>query len=343
MKTHGLRITAFDDSFWTAWPSAAYDNTGFALRRLHSGQKQGLRLRPGKNTDLLGVVSLTAPPTRNPAKVWRVLLDGTAVAVHHRKTFPKHLLLELPAFSSPNGADLVFEPISAANPSHDLLIEEINVMPRTGRFSLLWTSPWRALKKLASKRSLSWAPADFPYSHFDGLGYLLDHDEVRQAVLSHKYDTAFHYWFKKGRHQGHPLALAVEREPLPGTPFNLVMHYKGEHETRFRDAALWPQNCSQKLGGLNTLHEENELLLLQLHQVQEELEEYILKDNNISNITKECDKLRKTVTDQAECISKLKVELTSYEKRQQHIGEDYAQLESQVTLLKTLLADSSRP
>lgn len=338
MNHQSLRITAFDDSLWTGWPATEYGNTGLACRRLRSGQRHTIQLPLSANGESLAVLSLAAAPSRNPASNWSILWGGRPVAIHHRKTFPKHLLLELPPVSSSDGAELVFEPTGAARPEHDLLIEEIAVMPRAGRFSELWTSPTRALRKLATKHSLPWAPPDFPYSHFDGLGYLLDHDEVRQAVLSRKYDTAFRYWYSKGRHEGHPLPLAVEREPLPGTPFNLVTHYKGEYEGSSHSYTLPPTYSGANAAGLDTLKEENELLLLQLHQVQEELEKVFLENKKShSALSAELDAAKKTAAEKTMHISQLEAQVADQAERQQLIDEQLVKAEGQLELLKDLL------
>jgi len=289
MNYQGFRITALDDSLWEGWPAAEYGNTGMAFRRLRSGQKHSIRIPSQSGGAQLAVLSLAEPPYSDPAKQWHITFAGQSAKLYRRKTFPKHLLLELPESGGGDHAELLFEPTGSAKEGNDLLIEEVAIMPRAGRFSELWTSPWRALKKLTSKQNLPWAPADFPYSHFDGLSYLLDHDEVRQAVLSRKYDTAFSFYWYKGRKRGHPLPLAVEREPLPGTPFNLVMYYKHKHDRARRSSQASPHTSNIETEA-SRLREENELLLYQLLRVQEELEKYFFKSKELEEDLK---KMRK--------------------------------------------------
>jgi hypothetical protein len=352
MNYQGFLITALDDSLWGGWPAAEYGKTGMAFRRLRSGQKHSIRIPSQSGGAQLAVLSLAEPPYSDPAKHWHITFGGQSAKLYRRKTFPKHLLLELPESGSGDHAELIFEPIGSAKQGNDLLIEEVAIMPRAGRFSELWTSPWRALKKLTSKQSLPWAPADFPYSHFDGLGYLLDHDEVRQAVLSRKYDTAFRYWYTKGRHRGHPLPLAVHREPLPGTPFNLVMHYQGEY------GHMAPNYPFHGTDTAAELKEENELLLLQLHQVQEELETYFLENKQLkesqekhaalksehseletrhSSLVAEHNALKKTASERTMRIAELEAQVAEQAERQRQIDEEMTKADGQLQMLKELL------
>jgi hypothetical protein len=359
MNYQGLRITALDDSSWSGWPSTEYGNTGIGFRRLRAGHKHSLRLPSEIRGAQIAVLCLAEPLRGNAQKHWRVSCAGQAAKVHRRKTFPKHLLLELPEPGGGDRTELLFEPTGSANQANDLLIEEVVIMPRNGRFSELWTSPWRAFKKLTSKQSLPWAPADFPYSHFDGLGYLLDHDEVRQAVLSRKYDTAFRYWYKKGRHRGQPLPLAVHREPLPGTAFNLVMHYKGE----YGDGADKIHSDEQHAKGTTKknsveLEEENELLTLQRQQMQEELKHYVLENKNLKefaskekeltteldqarlerdNLLKERDVLTSSNSERAKLIVELEALASEQGARQKYIDEHLARADGQLAVLESLI------
>jgi hypothetical protein len=328
MNYQGLRITALDDSSWGGWPSTEYGNSGVGFRRLRAGHKRSLRLPSLTGGEQLAVLCLAEPSPGNAQKHWSVSLGAQPAKVHRRGTFPKHLLLELPEAGGGDQAELLFEPTSSPNQANDLLIEEVVILPRSGRFSELWTSPWRAFKTLTSKQSPPWAPADFPYSHFDGLGYLLDHDEVRQAVLSRKYDTAFRYWYTKGRHRGHPLPLAVHREPLPGTPFNLVMHYQGQYGNTVLTHPFPASDAAAEL------KEENELLLVQLHQAQEELEQYYLENKTLKENTKE---LKKTASERALRIAELEGQAVDQAERQRQIDAEMAKADGQIELLKELL------
>jgi hypothetical protein len=262
MTTIRTNIHSCDDASWVGWGATEYINTGRASRRLRANKRQDFHLALESQRELLAVLCLAEAPKRHPKQIWRVTDNDNPVKIHLRKTFPRHLLLEIPTNTRAGARILTFEPIfKASNVEYDLFIEEVAVMPLEGRFSELWTSPFRALRKLIKQQTLRWAPADFPYSHFDGLGYLLEHDEVRKAVLSRKFDSAFRYYYRKGRHRGHELPLAVAREPLPGTAFNLVMHYQGAYSAR-------NSNHAPSVGNeLNSLRRENELLLLELHQL----------------------------------------------------------------------------
>jgi hypothetical protein len=324
MKTHGHRITAFDDSLWGGWPATEYGKTGKAFRRMRSGQKHSIRIPSQSGDEQLAVLCLAEPPSADPSKHWRASISGQPAKLHCRKSFPKHLLLELPESGNGDHTELLFEPTGSAKEGNDLLIEEAAIMPRNGRFSELWTSPWRALKKLTSKQSLPWAPADFPYSHFDGLGYLLEHDEVRQAVLSRKYDTAFRYWYTKGRHLGHPLPLAVHREPLPGTPFNLVMHYTHTCATApNQNSVTSHRSCS------NCTLLEEELL-----EAQIDVEKAAIENAEVKT------KMEKLQRHSESCeaeLEELRSTNSAYADKQTAIEHELSKAEGQLEMLKELL------
>jgi hypothetical protein len=285
------RIPASHDTAWNSWPSIEQDPTGRVFRRLRSGRKQTLGFPDGDRAELLAVIYLTTPPRFNPAKNWRFAVGEAPALVHHRKSLPSYILLELPPYHK--AADFVFDATSQLKTKEDLLIEEIVVMPRPGRFSELWTSLWRAAKKVIFKAEMRWAPADFPYSHFDGLGYLLAHDEVRQAILSRRYDTAFRYWHKKGRALGHRLPLAVEREPLPGTPFNLVQQVSGQKATLARQLAAASREKEKLARQVTTTSLQNIALN---RQVATTIQEKSALAREIVRITAENDALRKQLS-----------------------------------------------
>ena len=114
-----------------------------------------------------------------------------------------------------------------------------------------------------------------PGPNFSTLGYLQAYPDVEQAGLN----PLYHY-VKMGKAEGRlaPMSKAVwETRMFSGTevkplkpPDRSTESSPGTCNDLEKELASSKRKCTE-------LVEENELLLLQLHQVQEELEEYFLK------------------------------------------------------------------
>jgi FkbM family methyltransferase len=259
------RITPSDAGAWIDWPAVKHEGSGALVRRLRSGAaaKVEIQMRPAKKT-LLAVATLHQPLKAPPEQTWNVTSGEKQVVMHYSRRLPLYLLLEIPVQQDKNfPLVLFFEPRPSSNKGERLDLLELTILPLNGRFSPWWTSPWRGLRYLLTRQRARWSPSDFPYSHFDGVGYLLEHRTARLAVLTRKYRSAYSYYHFKGRTLGHSPPLALDRDPLPGTPFNLAEHYSRELERAIKDITEH-----------QPLKEEVFALELQLRLASAELEQF---------------------------------------------------------------------
>jgi len=222
-------LAADAEEGWEGWPESTPGRQSPGGRPVYSGRSHEILFEAPTEGDLLFVVTLDdASPTGAPRKL-QMSVNGRPAELEAVRRLPGCCFAPIKRNASKDALLLI--DISAPGNEASAavaIISSVSVMPlHSGRFSRRWTSPFRAIKSLLSRRTPSeWDEADFPYSHFDGLNYLLSHHEARTAVLSRKYTSAYHYYQSAGRHLGHRFPFAIERPPLPGTPFNLVEYYR---------------------------------------------------------------------------------------------------------------------
>jgi hypothetical protein len=323
-QTFHIEASAQDE--WRDWPPQVISTSGVISRPLNSGQESSLVIKKAANEPLLLILLLGEPFRRSPSSTLQVSANESPLHIQQIKAFPELLAAVIPAAPATAPEREIGIRFRASGQSDGssplLLLGGVLLLPlEAGRFSMRWTSWGRALRSLLSgKRGMSWKSADFPYSHFDGIGYLLEQHEARTAVLSRRYHTAFHYFMAEGRGKSHALRLATHRPPTPGTPFNLVTHHhdRGEYlhgramhfEKRLaeteknltdklhnadRNAALQNEVLDKTMAELKAAKEEGELLLFQLHQVQEELENCFLENQKLQESQSKLAELEKTV------------------------------------------------
>ena len=246
---------------WAGWPEPTSFAGGKTARALHAGKSYETRFEHVPAGDLLIVLALANTLSGDLSHYFDLSVNGETLPLLRRDGWPHHVLAVLKrGVITPGAVSLTITAHDRVSAEPIVRISSISLLPlHTGRFSMLWTSLGRALVAVfKGEKKMRWSIQDFPYSHFDGLGYLLEHHEARTAVLSRTFSTAYQYFQRKGKQLGHALLLATDHPPLPGTAFNLVSYHRDEHQ--MLSAAL------------AQLKEENELLLFQIHEAQQELE-----------------------------------------------------------------------
>jgi glycosyltransferase involved in cell wall biosynthesis len=143
---------------------------------------------------------------------------------------------------------------------------KIQVLPARGMFSVKWASKARIAEAKRVKGKPAWAPEDFPFSHFDGMAYLAANPAVRPEILSGKWASALEHFLGEGRAKGLVLPVSLGGHPNIGNPLD-----------------WWKEDQGKLKEAQGKFQEENELLLFQLHQVQEELEQYFLKNKDLES------------------------------------------------------------
>jgi uncharacterized coiled-coil DUF342 family protein len=276
-------VEASSGEHWDGWPPAQVSPQGIALRPVFGGQQSSLRFDSVPSRDLLLVVTLDRPLQTPPPSLLAVSVSGEKLKILWKKEVPDCFasVVRLGAHTA-DGLSVTFCSEGTAGQNALLQIQSVAVLSlESARFSPRWTSWPRAIVSLLrGLKKMSWSFEDFPYSHFDGVSYLLQHHDVRTSVLSRKVSSAYHFFVKHGRHLGHRLPLAIDRDPLPGTPFNFVTYYR---DRAAEDVARSEQEKRETESRIIEVQEENELLLLQLHTVQEELEHYFLKNKDLES------------------------------------------------------------
>lgn len=342
-----FQIDAMAGEFWAGWPAATTTPRGLPVRPVFPGQESTISFAQVPSGDLLLVVTLGQSPRYAASSVLRLTANGQPLEILNKKQFPELLVCKIR-----RGADtplpLVATFRGAERKGTEPLVEIASVAvlsKNAARFSPVWTSWVRGARSLlAGGKSLPWSIEDFPHSHFDGLAYLLEHHEARTGILSRKYDSAYEYFVKKGKGQGHKLPLALGGTPLPGTPFNLVTHYReqsealvshishlqhhhqgeisrisGEAQSAKAEAAKLKSDAGRFQSEITEVKEENELLLLQLHQVQEELEKYFLENRDLQESQKKLKELEATTESATRERDALRTKLAELEKNHQEL------------------------
>ncbi|PLX84419.1 MAG: hypothetical protein C0617_08005 [Desulfuromonas sp.] len=117
-----------------------------------------------------------------------------------------------------------------------------------------------------------------PSPMFSTTGYLQAHPDVKNAGLN-----PLHHYVKWGRREGRP-TLQSQRPWEDRSPFDEVAREPSKGATVNRGqtspSSTLAENQTRSAemeGTCRELRKENEMLLLQLHQVQKELEEHVLK------------------------------------------------------------------
>jgi len=226
-----IKISATDHHHWPGWaPAVTPTSRGLPFRLLRAGQQSNLSLSLIRDEPLLLVVALPKPASRALLRCFRLVGDGQNIELHCNPDFPRYLFGVLEpeqeagnSFQRPTHLEFLMETDSGAatrernSSSPSLKITDVIVMPKAGKFSRYWASPWRRVLSRLLNRALPWSPADFPYSHLDGLKYLLIDGGARNDLTARRHRTAAHHLYAKGRHQKKQPVFAVDREPNPGT------------------------------------------------------------------------------------------------------------------------------
>jgi hypothetical protein len=234
------RIFATHESAWVGWsPPSTTEASKYPFRSLAPSSRGILTLPRASSASYIAVFYCIGQALKPSLAQWALYQGDKQLGMHIRKSVPQCFFLHvLPQRDLNSPLELRFEPRSANAQGPLLTVDEVVLLPFHGQFSERWTSIHRAAISLISKQPLSWAPADFPYSHFDGLHYIFTNARARSAVFSRRYKTAFAYFYAKGRKLGDRLPLAVDRPPNPGSVWNLAKHF-------FEMEAQYTRFCEQ--------------------------------------------------------------------------------------------------
>jgi hypothetical protein len=197
----------------------------------------------------------------------------------------------------------------------------IAVLPGLGMKSRLWLSRASAFARLLPGNAKVRAVHDFPYSHFDGTEYLEKNPDVKDAMLSRRCPSALYHFLKFGRREGRRITLATHSTPNPGSLLNLA------NRLREQSHAHWTEG--------RAVSQENDLLLLQLHQVQEELEEYFLANRKLQESQQKLAALESEHSELVNRHSSLVTAFKELESKHSSLVTAFKELESKHSSLVT--------
>jgi hypothetical protein len=349
-----------DDAFWPGWGPCRHFKDLEPSRELPApGSSVELRVKcPAVQECVLAIV-FQAPVPRATVDALQLQRDGKRYPLHFRSEVPYLAYAFFPqqdatAHASNTGLRLV---VDGAAP-HSASVLYLAAMALPGMRSSKWLSPIERLRRLLPANVSARAEEDFPYSHFDGVEYLEKNPDVKDAILARRCSSALSHYLKFGRKEGRRINLATRSTPNPGSLLNLG------NRLRSQAHAHWTEG--------RAVSQENDLLLLQLHQVQEELEEYFLANRKLQesqhklaalesehselvnrhsslvaerdatakerdDALKEQNTLKKTISDSAMRIGKLEAQAVDQAERQKQLDEEMVKAEAQLEMLKELL------
>ena len=285
---------AEDDRRWPGWDSATTSGPkGQSARSLAPRQKKTLVEKVGAGGHGLAVLALAEAPSNLPSLV-----------VGHRhvplQRSPQHPALAFAAVDFTPGTSIA---LAAADAKVDpVLLLDFYLLPLPGHPGLRPTSLLGRFGRKIAPRQRAWSPADFPWSHFDGLAYLQQHGDVANAVLARKCRSALHHYEQFGRSEGRPFPFAILHPPNPGSPLNLANSLRTYNSLEHRKL----QESQQKLKELETAHQE-------------------LATRHTSLVTSEKDlaaKHRQLVTDFKELEGRYASQRTSQQTQQKNLTEE---------------------
>jgi hypothetical protein len=383
-NSNGVRVAASDHSPWKGWPAETIASSGEHTRVLEFGKSLTLETRCDPGQKKLVVLELAEATSAAAISALQADINGVALTRHFNPDFPHHILFVVPSGASfPTRPPISFgwnpAKVSGSRERAGLPIQAVYFLPDRGMFSKVWASKKRIADSKKAGGKPEWSPEDFPYSHFDGMAYLIENPEVLEALESRKASSAIEYYHKSGR-KGNPLPpLAWQAGPNPGSIENLVQtardHGKNlltllQLEKEFHrtsalnlaldkqlvkneelaakhaeqrdglkselEAAVKAKDEQTKLGSerqsaLDQAKSENDLLLNQLHTVQEELERYFLKNKEslaaLDVRTKERDEQTKLASERQ---SELEAAVKAKDEQTKLASERQSELEAAV-------------
>jgi hypothetical protein len=296
MKYEALHISAdANDDFWIEWAASVEANGGGLVRSLAPGEEKVLIGSSGRSGSYVAVVTFAENPVARPM----LCVDRRRIALQSTLAHP---LLCVAAVDLAPASRIAIT--SSAGSQQPLLVRSFHLLPLPGAVSMASASALARLWRRLAPGGNTWREADFPYSHFDGVKYLQWNPDVRNAVLDRKCRSGLYHYRKFGIKEGRGLPLAVSRPPNPGSPLNLAVSLRENLLTTqeaLRDAKT--QSKTKAVGleariadlqqSCGESREENDLLLLQLHQVQEELEQYFLDNRKLRERQQELAEMEK--------------------------------------------------
>jgi hypothetical protein len=325
-----------DGHLWTGWAAAAKSSSGPAARRLPPGETKALLRHVSFQQPRLGIVTLAAPAQH----ALHLVAQGRRQLLTCRDDYPLlRFALVAPMEQGP------LEICNTAPGSQEVLIHAFHLLPLPGMRSAAWLPPARRLLHKITGAPAQWSPADFPCSHFDGLKYLQWNPDVQQAMLDRKCRSALQHYLKFGRREARAFPFAVDRPPNPGSLLNLAhrLRTQEQEQKNGRQALEAKQVAADERNKL--LSEENELLLLQLHQVQEELEQYFLENRKLQESQQKLTTLESEHSELATRHSSVATAFKELESKHSSLvaERDQALRERELidTSLKALAAESS--
>lgn len=230
-------ISALDHEAWAGWPaciSTVHDGQSVPTRELRSGAKHKLLLPNNIAEPALLVLILTSRAPRRTLAALRVRYNGVEYRLRARRQFEDMLFTRIDFSLHTNrseGDSTLY--ISRLNGNQrtttvHILVSKVLLLPLNAAFSRSWATPWRKFLATIFRRQLPWSPSDFPYSHFDGLSYLLANKHALRGIVRGKWRTAAHYIKTHTSAAPRPILLADCTSPNSGTPHHLCAHQAGQ-------------------------------------------------------------------------------------------------------------------
>ena len=343
MKYEALHISAdANDEFWIEWAASVKANGGGLVRSLAPGEEKVLIGSSGRSGSYVAVVTFGENPVARPT----LCVDRRRIALQSTLAHP--LLCVAAVDLAPTSRIAI---TSAAGSQQPLLVRSFHLLPLPGAVSMASASALARLWRRLAPGGNTWREADFPYSHFDGVKYLQWNPDVRNAVLNRKCRSGLYHYRKFGIKEGRGLPLAVSRPPNPGSPLNLAVSLREDLLTTqeaLRDAKT--QSKTKAVGleariadlqqSCGESREENDLLLLQLHQVQEELEQYFLDNRKLRERQQELAEMEKHHQDLVTRHSSIAMALEEIQGTHSSLVAERDKLQARVKELESAAAEA---
>jgi hypothetical protein len=370
MPKNALKIDADSESEWFGWPQKKVLSNGETVRPLTGGESRVLEIDGNRAQKSFVAIQFAEDLSPGDVKNIRAKYDGQTIGAFFNPVFPRFALFCPTTLADGNAYGLIrFEleySVGQCNTLKPTLqISTVYYLPARGMFSKQWASRQRqAVAKKAGGKP-EWSPEDFPYSHFDGMAYMLNNELVRKSIQEVEFESSIEYFLKNESHLKTSLILAVDTSPQPGNLSNILGHalqvpdlkktilnQKNElcrtqdqlNLERAKSRLEINQTSAQK----RNIEEENKLLLKQLHSVQEELEKVFIESENFKSLKKDLEASKAQAAETEKGRADLAAQLEACTKERDTLGNQRDQLKqtageraSRIAELEAQVADQA--